>query len=174
MKRLLLLRHAKAEPAAQLLADIARPLAERGTRDARRIASRLHGRLGALDLIVASPAARTVQTAEIVATTAGMPGGAIELDRSLYLAEPAAIVDVIATRGGSAASVLVVGHNPGLTELVHILLPTFDIDDLATCAIVALDYEGLTDWAAFAGATARLRYFDFPKNSGEPVTPSLS
>jgi phosphohistidine phosphatase len=170
MKRLLLLRHAKAEPGAAPLADIARPLAARGERDAQHIAGRLRSSVGSLDLILASPAARTLQTAEIVAAIFGYPRDAIALERALYLAEPVAISDVIAARGGSADRVLVVGHNPGLTELAHALLPSFDVDDLTTSALVALDYEGLADWAAFADATPRLGYYDFPKNPGEPVT----
>jgi phosphohistidine phosphatase len=170
MKRLLLLRHAKAEPGAEPLADIARPLAARGERDARRIAERLHAHLGGLDLILASPAARTLQTAEIVAAVLGYPPGGIAVDRALYLAEPAALIDLIAARGGNTDRLLVVGHNPGLTELAQTLLPSFDVDDLSTSAIVALDYEGLADWAMFAGTTPRLGYYDFPKNPGAPVT----
>jgi phosphohistidine phosphatase len=170
MKRLLLLRHAKAEPGTEPLTDIARPLAARGERDARHIAGRLHRQLGALDLILASPAARTLQTAEIVAAVFGYPRSAIALERALYLAEPTELIDVIAARGGSVDRLLVVGHNPGLTELAHALLPGFDVDDLATSAIVALDYEGIADWTAFADATPHLGYYDFPKNPGEPVT----
>jgi phosphohistidine phosphatase len=170
MKRLFLLRHAKAEPGTETLADIARPLAARGERDARHIAGRLHRQLGHLDLILASPAARTLQTAEIVAAVFGYPRSAVVLERALYLAEPSELIDAIATHGGTVDRMLVVGHNPGLTELAHALLPGFDVDDLATSAIVALDYEGLADWAAFADATPRLGYYDFPKNPGDPVT----
>lgn len=170
MKRLLLLRHAKAEPGVAPLADLARPLAARGERDARHIAERLHRHLGGLDLIVASPAARTLQTAEIVAAVFGYPIDAIALERALYLAEPTALIDVIAARGGTVDRLLVIGHNPGLTELAHALLPSFDVDDLSTSAIVTLVYEGLTDWAGFADATPRLGYYDFPKNPGGPVT----
>lgn len=170
MKRLVLLRHAKAEPATEPIADITRVLAERGKGDAHHIAERAQGQLGSLDLIVASPAARTLQTAEIVAAVFGHERSAIGLERRLYLAEPAALIDVIASQTAAVETLLVVGHNPGLTELAHSLLPTFDVDDLPTSAIIALDYEGLSDWVGFAAAPARLVYYDFPKNRGEPLT----
>jgi phosphohistidine phosphatase len=170
MKRLLLLRHAKAEPATEPIADITRILAERGERDARHIAGRARSRLGTLDLIVASPAARTLQTAEIVAAVFGYERSAIGVERRLYLAEPNALIDVIASQAATVETLLLIGHNPGLTELAHTLLPSFDVEDLPTSAIVALDYEGLRDWLGFAAAPARLVYYDFPKNRGEPLT----
>lgn len=171
MKRLLLLRHAKAVPAEEPLADIARPLAERGQRDARRIGERLreHGRLP--DGIVASPAARALQTAQLVAAALGSPPAEIGIDRRLYLAEPAALLDTIAAQDAAVETLLVVGHNPGLTELVHELLPNFAIDDLPTAAVVALDYPSIADWTQLENGAARLTYYDFPKNSRAPVTP---
>jgi phosphohistidine phosphatase len=171
MKRLLLLRHAKAVPATEPLADLARPLAERGERDARRIGERLRQHLARPDLILASPAARTLRTAELVAAALDYPPSAIALDRRLYLAEPAALRAVIAAQGAAAECLLVVGHNPGLTELVHEWLPSFAVDDLPTCAIVALDYAAVADWRSLGSASPRLAYYDFPKNPSAPVTP---
>ena len=71
----------------------------------------------------------------------------------------------------SIARLLVVGHNPGLTDLVHALAPAFAVDDLPTGAIVALDYPATVDWPGLGQATARLAYYDFPKNPDTPVTP---
>lgn len=170
MKRLLLLRHAKAVPAEAPLADIARPLAARGERDAHRIGERLrqHGRLP--DGILASPAARTMQTAQLVAAALGKSPAAIEVERRLYLAEPAALLEAIAEQDAAIETLLVVGHNPGLTELVHELLPSFEVDDLPTAAVVGLDYPAITDWGQIENPAARLSYYDFPKNAREPVT----
>jgi phosphohistidine phosphatase len=169
MKRLLLLRHAKAVPAEEQLADIARPLAERGERDARRIGERLRQLEQPPARILTSPAARALRTAELVAAELAYPREAIVSERRLYLAEPATLLTVIAGQERHVDSLLVVGHNPGLSELVHELLPRFDVDDLPTCAIVVLDYARGTDWAQIETATARLAYYDYPKNSREPV-----
>ncbi|HET7924652.1 MAG TPA: histidine phosphatase family protein [Rhodanobacteraceae bacterium] len=170
MKRLLLLRHAKAEPATEPLVDIDRPLADRGERDARRIGERLRQQRQRPELILASPAARALRTAELVAHTLDYPRDAIALDRRLYLAEPTAIVEIIAAQNGAIETLLVVGHNPGLTELVHHLLPAFDVEDLPTCAVVGLDYADAATWEGIASGAAALSYYDYPKNTRTPVT----
>jgi len=170
MKRLLLLRHAKAVPATDPLVDITRPLADRGERDARRIGERLRQQRVQPKLIVASPAARALRTAQLVAQTIDYPLDAIALDRQLYLAEPAGIIEIIAAQDASIETLLVVGHNPGLTELVHRLLPAFDVEDLPTSAVVGLDYGDATAWEQIAGGAAALSYYDYPKNTRAPVT----
>ena len=168
MKRLLLLRHAKAVPAAAPLADIARPLAERGERDALRIGDRLREQRLHPALILTSPAARAVQTAQIVASALGAAHERIAVDRRLYLAEPPAIIEAIAAQDAALETLLVVGHNPGLTDLVHRLLPDFDVDDMPTGAIVGVDCA--VAWSSIEGATAALSYYDFPKNARAPIT----
>ena len=169
MKRLLLLRHAKAVPTTEPLADIDRPLAERGERDARRIGKRLMEQRLRPALMVSSPAARALRTAQLVADELDHAPEAIALDRGLYLAEPAALVAIIARQDAAIETLLVVGHNPGLSELVHRLLPTFDVDDLPTCAIVGLEYPAATAWDGLEKSPAVLRYYDFPKNARSPV-----
>jgi len=170
MKRLLLLRHAKAGATAQPLADIARPLTERGERDARRIGERLRQYERPPTRILTSPAARTLQTAQLVATAFDQPPEAILIEPRLYLAEPAALETVIADQDSTLESLLLVGHNPGLTELVHELSPSFAVEDLPTAAIVVLEYPSGTTWTQLEAAEARLAYYDFPKNPREPVT----
>jgi phosphohistidine phosphatase len=170
MKRLLLLRHAKAVPATQPLADIDRPLAERGERDARRIGKRLRGQQLHPTLLLTSPAARALRTAQLVADAIEYPRDAITLDRRLYLAEPAAIVESIARQNDANKTLVVVGHNPGLTELAHRLLPALDVDDLPTCAVVGLDYVDAIAWQDIESAAAELCYYDYPKNTRAPVT----
>jgi phosphohistidine phosphatase len=152
------------------LVDISRPLAERGERDALRIGERLHEQRLRPTLILTSPAARALRTAQLVASAIDYPQGGIALDRGLYLAEPAVIVEIIAAQDTAVETLLVVGHNPGLTDLVHRLLPDFDVDDMPTGAVVGVDYAEAIAWARLGGAAATLSYYDFPKNSRAPVT----
>lgn len=168
MKRLLLLRHAKAVAATAPLADSERPLAERGQRDARLIGERLrvHHRPS---LILSSSATRALQTAELVAGAVGYAREHIAREQRLYLAEPTALTAVIAAQRAEVATLLVVGHNPGLTELAHQLSPGFDVADLPTGAIVGLELDA-AEWAAIKTAAPTLVYYDFPKNPGSPVT----
>ncbi len=116
------------------------------------------------DVIIASPAFRTRRTAKLIARTLAYPENAIKLDPALYLAGSATILGVIATQAGPAGSVILVGHNPGLTELVNRLLPDFNLDDLPTTGAVAIDFE-IEHWTNLLGATRRLAYYDYPKNS---------
>jgi phosphohistidine phosphatase len=168
VKRLLLLRHAKAVPAETGVADITRPLAERGERDALRMGERLRLRHACPDLVVTSPAKRTLRTAEVVADIWGYPRERIEREQRLYLADPAEILAVIGAQDRNAASLLVVGHNPALTDLTHQLSPQFDLDDLPTGGVVALDAD-IEDWAKLSGAKLVLAYWDFPKNPSPPT-----
>jgi phosphohistidine phosphatase len=170
MRRLLLLRHAKAVPADDPLTDSARPLAERGLRDAPRIGERLRQHRARPTLILSSPATRALQTAELVAAALDYALQDIALERRLYLAEPATLIAIIAAQPAAVETLLVVGHNPGLTELCHRLLPTLDVDDLPTCAVVGLEYGVADGWAQVAGAAATLYYYDYPKNPRAPVT----
>jgi phosphohistidine phosphatase len=170
MRRLFLLRHAKAVPATDPLTDSARPLAERGLRDARLIGERLRQHPVHPDLILSSPAVRALQTAEIVAATLDYAREEITLERRLYLAEPATLLAVIAAQSTENETLLVVGHNPGLTDLAHQLLPAFDVDDLPTCAVVGLEYDNVNGWAEVATAAPAFAYYDFPKNPRRPLT----
>lgn len=167
-KRLLLLRHAKAVPADGTFADIARPLAARGERDSRHMGERMRRRHERPDLILASPAVRTRQTAEIVAAAFDYGPEKIAFDERLYLADPDEIAAVIAAQDPSIACLLVVGHNPGLSELAHRLSPELAVDDLPTAALVALD-AGIRRWLDLANSSNRLAYYDFPKNPAAPV-----
>jgi len=170
MRRLLLLRHAKAVPATDPLADEARPLAERGERDAQKIGARMQQHRLRPGLILASPAARALHTARLVADALAYRRDDIALEQRLYLAPPATIAAVIGAQSAAVETLLVVGHNPGLSELVHELLRTFDVDDLPTGGVVGLDYAHASAWAHVAASPATLVYYDFPKNANAPVT----
>lgn len=169
MKRLLLLRHAKAVPADGSIADAARALAPRGERDAQVMGERLRAHGPRPDLILTSPAARTLRTAQIVAAATDCRRDAIAVDARLYLAAPREILAAVATVARDVGTLLVVGHNPGLSELAAQLAPQLDDEDLPTCGIVALE-EPADDWASVGAGRARLAYYDFPKNLGPPVT----
>lgn len=125
IKTLLILRHAKAEPDAGE-GDEQRPLAKRGRRAAERVGELLSDTLP--DLVLSSTSVRTRQTVERLKKGAGSLGR-VEFSSELYLAAPSTCLRVLAERGGDAERVMLVGHNPGLEELVsaftgeHIALP---------------------------------------------------
>ena len=135
MKTLLVLRHAKSSWDDAALDDHERPLNKRGRRDAPRMGElvREHGLIP--DVVISSDAVRARLTAEAVIEAARY-AGAILLDRRLYMAGPADILSLLRTVGEKAETVMIVGHNPGLEELVAQL--TGDWQDLPTAALAQI------------------------------------
>jgi phosphohistidine phosphatase len=116
MRRLFLVRHAKAEPSSVGRDDYARNLTERGRADARRVAKALAVRHILPELLIHSGAARAKQTAEIFAAT-WQNKVELEEDVRLYDASPATLLDRSRALGHAHKRVGLVGHNPGLGEL---------------------------------------------------------
>jgi phosphohistidine phosphatase len=133
VKQLLILRHAKSSWADSSISDWQRPLNDRGVRDAPRAGAWLRDRSLVPDLIITSDAVRARSTAEAVATAAGYPGE-IVIEPSLYHARPDDVLAVLCGARSEADTVMVVGHNPGLEELVRQL--TGEDLDLPTAALV--------------------------------------
>ncbi len=113
------LRHAHAEAQSADGNDFSRELSERGREEARRAADALAAMLdGRVPRIVASPAARAEATAQIVADRLGDTVG---YNARIYEATPGALLDVF-NATGPTETVLLVGHNPGIEELVALLV----------------------------------------------------
>jgi phosphohistidine phosphatase len=151
MRRLFLVRHAKAELATGR-DDYARKLTERGRADARRVAKTLAARRFLPDLLIHSGAARAKETAEIFA--AEWRGKvALEKDGHLYDASFETLLD--RTRGlrDECNHVGLVGHNPGFGELAAALAGAgakADLQRLAakypTGAVAVVDFS-IDRWA---------------------------
>jgi phosphohistidine phosphatase len=120
MKTLLILRHAKSSWKDESLPDHERPLNKRGKEEAPRM-GRLIRELDLVpDLILCSSAKRAQTTARLVAEEAGYEGEIVML-RELYAAGPEAFIEALANLQGEYGRVMVVGHNPGLEELLEAL-----------------------------------------------------
>lgn len=118
-RELLVLRHAKASRSAPVSSDFDRPLTRRGRRDAPRIAHWMRTHDLVPDSLVASPARRTRETAELLLDELGLAAEAARWDERLYDADLHAILHVIADTPLTARRLLLVGHNPGLEFLVR-------------------------------------------------------
>lgn len=140
MQTLLILRHGKSSWKHPGLADHDRPLNKRGLRDAPRMGRLLRDEDLVPDRIVNSTAVRARTTAELVADQLGYRG-AVECSRDLYLASVPDIIRVLGNVGGDASRLLVVGHNPGLEELVAALTGGFAALPTAALAQVDLDVD---------------------------------
>ena len=135
MKTLLVLRHAKSSWNDPARDDHERGLNKRGRRDGPRMGElvREYGLIP--DLVISSDAVRARLTAEAVVEASGYDGE-ILLDQNLYMAGPADILSLLRTVREKAETVMIVGHNPGLEELVEQL--TGERPDLPTGALAQI------------------------------------
>jgi phosphohistidine phosphatase len=163
MKRLTLLRHAKSSWRDTDLPDHERPLSGRGERDAPRMGERLKARRVRPSLIITSTAKRALDTARTVARELGYPREFVQIEPSLYLADPAAILEVIAKQEERFTDIVVVGHNPGFTELVNKLLPDLELHNLPTAGVIAMESTAAR-WTDVAARNTTLLFYDYPKN----------
>ena len=170
-RTLTLIRHAKSSWKAPVSADHDRPLNGRGRRDAARMAERLRARVFAPDLLLTSTATRALRTCEAIAYACGLEDRVRGL-RELHHAEPRAVLEIVARHdlgaGGALAHVAVVGHDPGLAELLEWLTGA-GLEKLPTCAVATIVLAG-GDFRADAGS-GRLAMLETPKNDPERQNP---
>ncbi len=162
MKDLILIRHAKSSWKDSGLDDRERPLNKRGERDAPEIGFRLAHRNVKPELIVSSPAARALTTARIIAKKLGYARKEIVVKDRLYGAGVVELLDVIRNADESVATLMLFGHNPGLTELANHLGPR-EIPNLPTCGVLHLRFDAAV-WAVVGYARGDEVLFDFPKS----------
>ncbi|MFE9452956.1 SixA phosphatase family protein [Streptomyces sp. NPDC006739] len=167
LRRLVVLRHAKsAWPEG--VADHQRPLAPRGRRDAPAAGRALAEGDWLPDLALCSTAVRARETWELASAEWGTPPP-MRYDRRLYAADARDLLEVVREAPSEAATLLLVGHNPGLEELVLELAgdgldDTLDRvrDKFPTAAIAVLDWRG-TGWPALGPGTALLTSVVVPR-----------
>ena len=169
MRRLILFRHAKAEPSEPGMEDRARALTERGRKDAAKIGAYMAGHALIPDRVVISPAGRTQETWKYTATAFRPAPAAMSADR-LYDATPHAIFAVIKEAPRAAHTLLVVGHNPGLHEVAQMLIASGDLEarerlqeKLPTSGLVIIDFA-FDDWSKLHPQSGRLERFVSPKS----------
>jgi phosphohistidine phosphatase len=166
MHTLYLLRHAKSSWADRTLPDRERPLAPRGYRDAKQIAKHL-ARLGIRpELVLCSSAERTRKTLELVRPALGT-SGTMRLETELYAASSDELLERLRVVPEEVASVMLIGHNPGLQDLALVLASAgADLERLTakfpTAALATLTVTN-TPWSELSESDAVLVAFVVPK-----------
>ena len=164
MKRLILVRHAKSDWSLPGQEDWDRPLNTRGQRDAPEMARRLRSRRLKPDRILSSPAVRALTTATIMTRELRVAPSLLKAEERLYLAAPADLLQVLRELGGASRQLMVVGHNPGITEFADKVSAERSLDNMPTCAIYSLEFD-LKDWSALAWNSGVNADFDYPKKT---------
>ena len=142
---LLIMRHAKSDWSDHATADFDRTLTDRGKRDAKKMGAWLKQKKMVPDMIVSSPAARAERTALIVGRETGFDPAQISWDERIYDASLDDLLEVIGAHPHNTGCMLIIGHNPGLEELLNYLSsdqpePNSAGKVMTTTAIAALDY----------------------------------
>ena len=170
MKRLFVLRHAKAGPHDEKH-DKERALIERGRSDSALMGAEMRKKDYLPDLVLCSDARRTTQTWEYAAPEIGAHPKTRFLD-SLYDATAAAILKCIRAESGDARAVVVIGHNPGMEDIARKLVSKPASAEersraaalaakFPTCALVVLDFD-VDEWAKVAPGTGALTDYITP------------
>ncbi len=169
MHILYLLRHAKSSWADETLPDRERPLARRGRRDAKRIAKHLV-RLGiAPELVLCSSAERTRETLELLRPALAATS-TVSLEADLYAASSDELLERIRGVSETVASVMVIGHNPGLQSLaLRLASAGAELGRLGTkfptAALATLRIPNTT-WCELSEGDAVLAAYVVPKQLG--------
>jgi phosphohistidine phosphatase len=180
MKTLTLLRHAKSGYDEPPVRDFDRPLNAKGKRAALAVGRHLKGLGVGFDAVHASPARRVVETLAEVEAGYGRPL-APRWNKDLYLAAPATLLECVQALPDEVARVLFVGHNPGLEELVLLLVP----DDAAqplrddvevkfpTASLAEIGFD-VARWAEVTPSRGTLTRFVRPRDLDATLGPDLS
>jgi phosphohistidine phosphatase len=137
---LLLLRHAEAEEARPGVADIDRPLSELGRTEALDAADCMAAQALRVDALLVSPALRTRETAIIVAAELDIADD-LQLEPALYLGELAALLPPLQRCPADAQTVLMVGHNPGLSALAQQFMGGAQRIQMRPAGLCRIDFE---------------------------------
>ena len=159
MKKIFLLRHAKSSWKDQFLNDFERPLNKRGKRDAPLIAEQLRNRNIIPDLIISSSSKRTFDTAKIFAKVLEYKSDILRSDK-LYEASSFEILNHINKIDDAYNNIIVVCHNPGITNLVN-FLSDFSIENIPTAGIVGFSFD--KSWSDIKEKSCAFLFFDYPK-----------
>ncbi len=160
-KTLVVVRHAKSSWDDPDLTDFDRPLNNRGMKDAPKMGKRL--RKGNLKpgLVVSSPAVRALHTCQLICEELKVPVSSIHEEELLYHASASTLLDVVKKTPDSVDTLMIVGHNPGLTDIVDSLCGEGPAN-LPTGSVTFIELPG-DSWKKVRPGEGKLRSHDYPK-----------
>ena len=165
-RHLLIMRHAKSNWDTDALTDFERPLSKRGNQNAPRMGTWMSTQGLKPGQVISSPATRAKQTASLVCKALNIPKSEIIWDHRIYEASLNDLLTVLKEQPQNVNRILMVGHNPGMAELVSYLWgddiqvpPDGNLMPTATLAHLSMP----EDWAALEYGCAHLNSLTRPK-----------
>lgn len=161
MKTLYIVRHAKSSWDFPDLPDIDRPIIEKGINNTKKIATELRNKNIFVDLMICSHAKRARETSKIIAAGINYPIEKIEISKNIYEVSDDDIFDVINEADDNKISLMIIGHNPTLTQFANRFLEE-QIEILPTSGVVAISFE-TNSWLEISKAAHKTDFILFPK-----------
>ena len=161
MKYLFLTRHAKSSWSNPGLADIDRPLNERGKKAAPFMGKLIMDKREKPELLISSPAYRAFSTAKAFGEAMGLVENDIIINRTIYGAGAQQLLELVQNQDDLHKSIMLFGHNPTFTSFVNFLTSS-NIMNVVTCGVVRIDFE-CSSWTDIDFGSGRLAYYEYPK-----------
>jgi phosphohistidine phosphatase len=156
MKRLLLIRHAKAEQGSSFN-DFERPLKPRGIEDAQTISLNLRNKNIVPQMILSSPALRALATAQVFAENLSVDN--LQTEKTIYEASDSTLLKIINNLSDDHSLVALVGHNPGFEQIISYL--TGEYRSVPTCSATLITFE-VEKWAEVSNTSGSLTFYSEP------------
>jgi phosphohistidine phosphatase len=141
--------------------DFKRKLIKQGKNDSLQVAERLKKQKIKPDLVITSPAPRAAETARIFAKQLKYKQKNIKSRKSLFRQTEHALLDVVHEIDDRYDTVMIVGHDPSITDFVHFLIQDFK-EIIPTCGVVGIEFDTLS-WRDISQGQGVLKLFDFPQ-----------
>lgn len=162
MKKIHLIRHAKSSWENESLADINRPLNRRGVKSTQLMASHIVEAGCTFENVFSSPALRAQSTIERLSKNIPEISFKWQIDEKLYCFDSASLYQWFAALNESIREVVIIGHNPALTDFCN-ELSNSDIENIPTCAYVQLCAQSDFYWPQISEVSFELSSFLKPK-----------
>ena len=161
MKTLYIVRHAKSSWDFPELPDIERPVTEKGIYNTKKILADLNNKNISIDLLICSHAKRAYETAKLFSTGLNYPVEKIVVSKGIYQVDTDDIFNLIFGVKDDIDSLMIVGHNPTLTQFANIFLDE-KIDLLPTSGVISINFEA-DNWNEIIKAPHKINFTLFPK-----------
>lgn len=161
MRKLYLIRHAKARKDILGIKDEERPLNKKGEKEAFYIGSYLKKNGIVLQAFYSSHAKRAWETAKIIAERVGFPEKKIRIIRAIYNSNKTNLLRIIKKFSDRFHSVAVFGHNPEFHTLVN-HFSDYPIEKFPTCGVFEIEFK-VDSWKKISKRNGKIKFFVFPK-----------
>ena len=157
MKKLIFVRHSKAENRILKISDFERSLTTKGKHIANAMALRLKEKESSIGVVISSPVFRAVETALIFSGIYKKPSNSIILDDNIYYRfDFQALREILSKINDEEDTVTLFGHNPSFTELIF-ALSAGQCDSIPKCGIVTITFN-VNSWGEINCNTGNIAY----------------